>query len=389
LAHRNAHLLPLALGGALAGGCLDTRVPFRCTDSSACLDNGVQGQCEPNGNCSFVDESCPSKRRFAYHADPEEAGRCTHCGNGVVEPGEECDDKNTDNSDACLLTCKWNTCGDGFMRAVVEECDDGNRRNGDGCGSECQRCRQGSAFFTWDTNGHCYFREPAAQTWDAAEKACEDAAGHLVTYVTDLEATAVTTRLLPAAAGGHWIGMRDETRNGNFTWITSEPLNRSMVGWVRAPTGSRPMGTCLAQTSNQPWVGHVCTHPLPFVCEKPPWEIRATDRHAYKAFYGRVTWEEARMACARMGAHLATLRSPEEHGLLTAKFYGIYWIGASRAAGEKMFRWETMEPFDYSDFVPGNPNETGTSMACLVLAEDRKWRDRPCDRLYPFICEKE
>lgn len=30
------------------------------------------------------------------------------CGNGVLEPGEECDDMNTDNTDACSNACKYN-----------------------------------------------------------------------------------------------------------------------------------------------------------------------------------------------------------------------------------------------------------------------------------------
>jgi ELWxxDGT repeat protein/cysteine-rich repeat protein len=59
------------------------------------------------------------------------------CGNGVVDPGEECDDGNGDNTDDCTTTCHFNVCGDGFVHAGVEDCDDGNTADGDCCSSTC------------------------------------------------------------------------------------------------------------------------------------------------------------------------------------------------------------------------------------------------------------
>ncbi len=61
------------------------------------------------------------------------------CGDGFVRAGmEACDDANEDNTDACLTTCALAICGDGFVRAGMEECDDGNLETGDGCDGECQ-----------------------------------------------------------------------------------------------------------------------------------------------------------------------------------------------------------------------------------------------------------
>jgi cysteine-rich repeat protein len=59
------------------------------------------------------------------------------CGDGVVDDGEECDDGNADETDACLSSCEIATCGDGFTQAGVEECDDGNLEDGDGCEASC------------------------------------------------------------------------------------------------------------------------------------------------------------------------------------------------------------------------------------------------------------
>jgi cysteine-rich repeat protein len=63
----------------------------------------------------------------------------TRCGNGIVTAGEQCDDGNTDSNDACKNDCTLNVCGDGVLRTGVEECDDGNLVDGDGCSAQCKR----------------------------------------------------------------------------------------------------------------------------------------------------------------------------------------------------------------------------------------------------------
>ena len=58
------------------------------------------------------------------------------CGDGVVQPGEACDDGNQDNTDACLSTCVAASCGDGFV-GPGEACDDGNTNDDDACSNSC------------------------------------------------------------------------------------------------------------------------------------------------------------------------------------------------------------------------------------------------------------
>ncbi|MBL7685007.1 MAG: DUF4215 domain-containing protein, partial [Deltaproteobacteria bacterium] len=105
--------------------------------------------------------------------------------NDVLEPGEECDDANPEDTDACLNTCQNATCGDGFvwsghevcddgplngqpfhcnascsgvtqsvcgngvLEQSDEECDDSNTINGDGCDSQCviEQCGNGKTQF--------------------------------------------------------------------------------------------------------------------------------------------------------------------------------------------------------------------------------------------------
>ncbi len=58
------------------------------------------------------------------------------CGDGIVQAGEECDDRNTTNGDGCSAQCKHEICGNNRVDGN-EGCDDGNEINGDGCDNNC------------------------------------------------------------------------------------------------------------------------------------------------------------------------------------------------------------------------------------------------------------
>ncbi|MCA9650887.1 MAG: hypothetical protein KC501_13310 [Myxococcales bacterium] len=68
-----------ALGLGLLVGCI-TPQGYPCTDASQCILDGRQGRCEPEGFCSYPDDSCPSAQRFEARAGEGLAGEC-------VEPG--------------------------------------------------------------------------------------------------------------------------------------------------------------------------------------------------------------------------------------------------------------------------------------------------------------
>jgi cysteine-rich repeat protein len=78
--------------------------------------------------------------------DPSDGctNHCTVCGDGIVEAPEQCDDHNLVNGDGCDANCTRTGCGNGIVTAG-EACDDGNRLDGDCCSSTCQFDRAGAA----------------------------------------------------------------------------------------------------------------------------------------------------------------------------------------------------------------------------------------------------
>lgn len=63
---------------------------------------------------------------------------CTTCGDGIVNPPEQCDDGNRVGGDGCNPYCAIEGCGNGIIEEYLgEECDDGNTQSGDGCSSTC------------------------------------------------------------------------------------------------------------------------------------------------------------------------------------------------------------------------------------------------------------
>ena len=67
--------------------------------------------------------------------------RLLPCGDGILDPDEECDDGNNISCDGCSAICEHEmgfVCGDGGLNTDCgEECDDGNNEDGDGCSADC------------------------------------------------------------------------------------------------------------------------------------------------------------------------------------------------------------------------------------------------------------
>jgi cysteine-rich repeat protein len=128
----------------LVTGCGDSVVcgAEQCDDGNTTSCDGCSSTCTTESGLlcgdGIVNTTCGEQ------CDPPVPGRCDatcqripYCGDGIVDPGEECDDGNTDDCDGCSNHCTLVTgCGDGVV-CGAEQCDDGNITSCDGCSSTC------------------------------------------------------------------------------------------------------------------------------------------------------------------------------------------------------------------------------------------------------------
>jgi len=120
-----------------------------CCDLGTCLFEIVgtecrasTGACDPAEECTGIGAACPANITINTCTDGD--GCCppgcsnnndddclADCGNGITEgnAGEECDDGNNVNTDACTNTCTLAFCGDGIIQTTPpndkEDCDGG------------------------------------------------------------------------------------------------------------------------------------------------------------------------------------------------------------------------------------------------------------------------
>jgi hypothetical protein len=106
---------------------------------------------------------------------------------------------------------------------------------------------------------------------------------------------------------------------------------------------------------------------------------------------GAFTWTEAFDDAQEKGGHLATFRkSFEWAGLLLAHGEELkennWWLGASDSEQEGDWRWVTGEPWEYSDWAPGEPNNLNEEHFLKTWANN-KWNDSTSTLSLGYVLE--
>ena len=188
----NWRRLPLkfwVLFSAVFAGCLEatsTECPSGvvCPADTFCLPPGSAIPCG--------DLVCQDKPEGGVCTISAQEGRCESdvcvfpspapCGNGIQDPGEVCEDGNTEDGDGCSADCLSDeSCGNGIVDiAAGETCEDGNDNPADGCdactltewkatvpipgesANALETALLGVAGITFDNRGRVIFAEPGA-----------------------------------------------------------------------------------------------------------------------------------------------------------------------------------------------------------------------------------
>lgn len=146
---------PALISGMIADGQLTLSFfDSECSTATSACETAFflnEAQCSPN---------LPWNATFTKVAP-------TVCGDGHIDPSEQCDDGNFINGDGCSVVCLPEQCGNGIVE-VNEQCDDGNRVNGDTCDNNCTYATCGNRIV--DPHEQC--DDGNANAGDACDGSC-------------------------------------------------------------------------------------------------------------------------------------------------------------------------------------------------------------------------
>jgi cysteine-rich repeat protein len=115
-----------------SGACGSGEEVLECADGNDCTDDG----CDPATGCTFAPNNNPcSDGSECTQSDACSVGSCT--GNIIsCDDGESCTADSCDPNSGCTNDLIPNCCGNGITEGG-EECDDGNSENDDACSNNC------------------------------------------------------------------------------------------------------------------------------------------------------------------------------------------------------------------------------------------------------------
>ncbi|CAJ0935187.1 unnamed protein product, partial [Mesorhabditis belari] len=275
---------------------------------------------------------------------------------------------------------------------------------------------------------------------DSATALCKEAGGQLASIhsaeennvIIDLANTGrnVTTGYHTLVGGVRKAGASLK----EFTWTDGSPYDFQFWHSPQQPDNRAGIQNCLQiYTSNQAaypsaftrWDDAECNAKfINAVCKislgQAPCPVGWTYQQAFKSCYksiDSVTFVEANAQCKGMGSQLASVHSNEENAFIIeftklgrniSDYEAQPLLGGMRTGtGAKDWTWTDGTPFDYLNWVDGEPNNAGGKESCLQVYTDRwglgpfraappgalnylnRWNDYPCDVKYRIaLCKQ-
>ncbi len=102
------------------------------------------------------------------------------------------------------------------------------------------------------------------------------------------------------------------------------------------------------------------------------------NRRRFVAMEKPYSWAEAVADAQARGGHVATITSAGEQAEMMAAIGtsgGNLWLAGSDAAAEGTWAWENGEPFAYSNWAPGEPNNAGDEDYLQLWRATGQWND--------------
>lgn len=243
-------------------------------DGMACSYTGVEDGACANGACIGTGcgngvlelargEVCDDGNRLSLDGCSGDCRSAETCGDGVVDGAvnELCDagDANADTPGAtCRTDCRPARCGDGIVDPG-ETCDDGNTTPGDGCRADC-----GGRWTAMQTGTYLSFTDvwgsSMTHVWALAGRKVMRWDGNAWTQVPLPNAAVVAKRVWGTGPSDVWVRMADGTvyRYDGEAWtpVTIDPAVTWRTGWSRSVDDVWIVGEVMDGSSARGRVAH-------------------------------------------------------------------------------------------------------------------------------------
>lgn len=112
----------------------------------------------------------------------------------------------------------------------------------------------------------------------------------------------------------------------------------------------------------------------------------------YMLFANGRSWTAARAVCEGLGpsSDLAAITSTEESAFVTSMLVGTrdVWLGANDLVTARQWEWVTGEPFQFTNWSGGQPDNSGEHCVRADGGDQGRWHDDSCGDAWPFLCEQ-
>ncbi|XP_043911150.1 C-type mannose receptor 2 [Protopterus annectens] len=249
-----------------------------------------------------------------------------------------------------------------------------------------------------DFQGNCYFLNRDKKNWRDAKKYCMKQEGDLVSIHSLLELEFVNTQMKQSVVE-LWIGLHDQKMQMNFEW--SDGSHVSFTHWhPYEPNnfGNNQEDCVTLWGTDGGWNDGPCNQTLPFICKKPGKAVEATEEqqdhgcrkgwrwHKPSCFQlgeDRLTYNEARKACADKDASLVIITNRFEQAFINSLIYmrsgSYFWTALQDLNSTGTFHWLTGDSVTFTNWNRDQPgyNKGG----CVVVATGSSiglWEVKEC-----------